>query len=128
MKILFTVLGDDVSPRFDLTAEVVIVQVEDGKVTKEPRTILLPAASDEELCGLIIKEDVSLVVCGGIEEVHCEYLTWKKVKVIDNIIGPYQKALDLVLENKLEPGAILVGPVAEGEHRRGAPAETGAAK
>lgn len=113
MKILITVHRDDVAPRFDLANEVILARAVDGKMEGEPRTILMPAASDEALCGLIIKEDVSVVVCGGIEEVHHEYLAWKKVRVIDGVIGPYRKALELAARGGLEPGTILPGAVAE---------------
>jgi predicted Fe-Mo cluster-binding NifX family protein len=109
MKILITIVGSDVAPRFDLVMEVIVFHVEDGKVLGEPRTILLPGASAEELCSLIIKEDISLVITGGIEDVHYQYLTWKKVQVIDGIIGPYGQALELALAGGLERNQILAG-------------------
>ncbi len=65
--------------------------------------------SAEELCNLIIKENVAILVCGAIEENNYKYLTWKKIKVIDSVIGPYQEALELALENKLEGNTILPG-------------------
>ena len=107
MKILITVTEKDVAPRFDLANEIVVAKSEDGKISGRPRTILLPRPSAEELCGLILKEGVSLVVCGGIEENHCSYLTWKKVKVIDSVIGPYQDALIAACNGDLLPGAIF---------------------
>lgn len=39
-------------------------------------------------------ESVQDVICGGLDEEFYQYLTWKKVTVYDNIIGP----LDLVLD------------------------------
>jgi predicted Fe-Mo cluster-binding NifX family protein len=109
MKILITTSKNHVEPRFDLSSEIVIASARDGQILGEPRIILLPGASSEEICALVIKEDVSVVICGGIEEVHYQYLTWKKVKVIDSIIGPYEQALNLALSDKLEAGAILPG-------------------
>jgi len=109
MKILITISKNHVEPRFDLSSEIVIASARDGQILGEPRIILLPGASSEEICALVIKEDVSVVICGGIEEVHYQYLTWKKVKVIDSIIGPYEQALNLALSDKLEAGTILPG-------------------
>lgn len=108
MKILITLLGSDVAPRFDLTTEVLLVNAEAGKVVGKPKTILLPRASAEELCSLLLKEDVNCLICGGIEESHYEYVLWKKVRVIDKVIGPYARALELALANQLESGAILL--------------------
>ena len=109
MKILITIQKNEVSSRFDQTAEIVIIEMDAAKNMGEPRIILLPGISGEDICSLAIKEDISLVICGGIEETHYQYLTWKKIKVIDGVIGPYQRALDFVASNTLKPGVILPG-------------------
>jgi predicted Fe-Mo cluster-binding NifX family protein len=70
---------------------------------------LLPGPSGDELCSLIIKEDVSLVVCGGIEEAFFQYLVWKKITVIDRVIGPAEEVLRLALAGKLRTGTVLRG-------------------
>ena len=107
MKILITILGDDVAPRFDLTTEVLVANAENGKLYGKTRNLLLPRPSTEELCGLILKENVTVVVCGGIEEEHYNYLQWKKVTVIDGIIGPFGPAMKLCLTGDLKAGTIL---------------------
>jgi predicted Fe-Mo cluster-binding NifX family protein len=109
MKILVTIEKNDVAPRFDQTSEILITETDGEKVTGNPRIILLPGTSGEDICGLAIKENISLVICGGIEETHYEYLRWKKIKVVDGVIGPYGQALDFALANNLKPGAILPG-------------------
>lgn len=109
MKVLVTVSGEEVSNRFDLTSEVVIAECADGNIIGKPRTILLGRPSAEELSGLILKENITVVICGAIEENHYRYLTWKNVKVLDSVIGPYREALHMVSGNTLSPGEILPG-------------------
>lgn len=109
MKVLLAIQGDYIAPRFDLTTEVVIAVVNNGRLQGEPSTLLLSGASGEELCGLIVKEDISTLICGGIEESQYEYLVWKKLKVIDMVVGPCEQALQFYLEGGLEPGTILPG-------------------
>ena len=71
------------------------------------KTLVLPHASVEELCHLILAEEVRTVVCGAIEEEYCQYLTWKKITVIDSVMGPWEKALERYTEGCLQPGDIL---------------------
>lgn len=108
MKFLVTTQAEDVAPRFDLATEVTIVTIVNNRQTGEPRTILLPGPSADELCGLVLKEDVSVVICGGIEEEHYQYFSWKKIKVIDRVIGRTVEVLRLAIANKLRPGAVVV--------------------
>lgn len=108
MKILLTLRDTDIAPRFDLTTEVLIVEADGNKpFIGKPRNILLPGPSADELCSLIIKESISLVVCGGIEESHYQYLAWKKIPVIDKVIGPAAEVLRLAASGGLKAGMIL---------------------
>lgn len=107
MRILITLRADDVAPRFDLCSEVLIADFTAGKPGPELRNVLLSGPSGDELCSLILKENVDAVVCGGIEESFFQYLLWKKVKVIDRVIGPSSKALKLALEGSLQPGVVI---------------------
>jgi predicted Fe-Mo cluster-binding NifX family protein len=115
MKILITIQKNEVSPRFDQTSEILITESGDEKNPAAPRIILLPGISGEDICSLAIKEGISLVICGGIEETHYQYLKWKKIKVIDRVIGPYEQALHFAKTNKLKPGIILPGASKSGE-------------
>lgn len=107
MKILITLQGDQVAPRFDLCSEVMICKTGETNGNEEPRTVLLPNPSSDELCSLIIKEEIALVICGGIEETHFQYLEWKKVKVIDRVIGDHLALRRLAQEDQLHPGTIV---------------------
>ncbi len=109
MKILITISGDDIAPRLDMTREVLVINCKNKELTEEPKTILLGKSSAEDICSFIIKEDISCLICGGIEEKHYKYLQWKKTKVVDSVIGPHQQALRLFLKNQLTKGSILPG-------------------
>ncbi len=109
MKIMISTRGDFVSPRFDLSSEVVIATCYDHQLMEEPRSLILSDISAEVLCDLALKEDVALVVCGGIEDEHYKFLIWKKIKVIDAVIGPYADVLQLAMNNELQSGTIFAG-------------------
>ncbi|MFA7383813.1 MAG: hypothetical protein WC001_10215 [Desulfurivibrionaceae bacterium] len=107
MKIVATLQNNDIAPRFDLTTEVLIAKIVRGKISGEPRTVLLPGPGSDALCSLVIREEASLVICGGIEEAHFQYLVWKKIEVIDRVIGPAVEAIALAIVKQLRPGEIV---------------------
>ncbi|MCL7488257.1 MAG: hypothetical protein M8357_08820 [Desulfobulbaceae bacterium] len=116
MKVLITISGKNIAPRFDLVTEVLVANIDQEKKTAtRVRTILLPRPSAEELCSLILKENISTVICGGIEDTYYKYLSWKNVKIIDSVIGPFTEALRHIQNNSLASWAILTGAATETE-------------
>lgn len=101
---LLVVLQDQrVAPRFDLALEVYLLQ--DGD--ESGRTLILGQTSPEKLCHLIVDNERTEVVCGGIEDEHYQYLTWKKVRVLDSVIGPLEWVLERWRSGKLQAGDIF---------------------
>ncbi|MBM9519375.1 hypothetical protein JWG39_06000 [Desulforhopalus vacuolatus] len=107
MKLLIPTCGNHVAPRFDNATEVLIATCYDRQLLEEPRFILLANPSAEGLCDMILKEQVKCVVCCGIEEEHYRFLKWKKITVIDSVIGRWKPALDLAVGGELSAGDIL---------------------
>jgi hypothetical protein len=106
-KLLIPLQGDFVAQRFDLAAEVVVVRFDHGQYAAPPKTVILERPSDEELCQMIVRSNVTDVVCGGIDELHYNFLTWKKVSVIDAVIGGWRAALERAVAGTLQPREIL---------------------
>lgn len=111
---MITTRGDFVAPRFDLSPEVIIATCYDQQLLEEPRSIILSDVSAELICDVALRENISIVICGGIEEQHYQFLSWKKIIVIDAVIGSYLDVLKMVIKNTLKPGTILPG-VTSGE-------------
>ena len=114
-KLLITIWRDQVAPRFDLTSEVLVATVDSTGELLHSKTVILPAVSAEGLCHLILTEGITTVICGGIEEEYFQYLTWKKVRVIDSVIATYDLALEFAQQDAGVPddgvhrGAQIVG-------------------
>ena len=68
----------------------------DKQLMEEPRSLLLADVSAEILCDLALKENIAMLICGGIEEEHYRFLTWKNITVIDSVVGPYLKILQIL--------------------------------
>lgn len=108
-KLFMPIQGDFVAPRFDLAAEVLIVRFANGKQEGDPRTIIMERPSDEALCQMVVEENITDLVCGGIDEVHYNFLIWKKVNVMDGVIGGWSAALEKAVRGELKQGEILAG-------------------
>jgi len=106
-KILIPLYGNDIAPRFDLATEVLITDLDENSENREEKIVVLPQASAEQLCSLVITEEVDVVVCSGIEEEYYQYLTWKRVRVLDSVIGPRESVLERFYKGRLKSGDIL---------------------
>jgi len=109
-KVLITLCENDVAPRFDLTSEVFIATLTDSGAVKRKKTIVLAHSSADELCQLMIAEGIDLLICNGIEQEYFEYLTWKKIEVVDSVMGPWERAFERIRIRELKAGAILFDP------------------
>lgn len=108
-KVLITLYGNEVAPRFDLATEVLIATLgPDGRVEEE-KTVVLPQASAENLCHMVLTEEIQAVICGAIEEEYHQYLTWKRVNVFDSVMGSLEAVLERLEEGTLRSGDILFG-------------------
>jgi predicted Fe-Mo cluster-binding NifX family protein len=113
-RVLVTIHDEYVSPRFDLTTEVLVVELAvDGAVLSR-RTVVLPESSAEALCHLVISDGVDEVICGAMEEEYYQYLTWKKVRVIDSVVAEWEEALAMHQAGDLTDGDVMIRPVGEG--------------
>jgi predicted Fe-Mo cluster-binding NifX family protein len=106
-KILIPLYENDVAPRFDLATEVLIVTGIGKTGSGDKKMMVLPRASADQLCHLIITEGIHTVICSGIEDDYYQYLTWKRINVIDSVVGSSQLALKRYAEESLKPGDIL---------------------
>jgi Dinitrogenase iron-molybdenum cofactor. len=107
-----TLCGDAVAPRFDMTAEGLVVSIEPGVtssnlIREQGRHLVLAHTSSEELCDVITRAGVTIVVCGGIEEDYYHYLRWKRIEVVSDVMGPLDAVLARQAEGKLQPGDCL---------------------
>jgi predicted Fe-Mo cluster-binding NifX family protein len=106
-KVFIPLYGEEVAPRFDLATEVLLGEYsKQGQIINE-KVLLLPGPSAERLCQMILSESVKVVICGGIEQEFYDYLSWKHISVIDNIIGTGHAAFARLVSGQLNAGDIL---------------------
>ena len=107
-RIIMPLFGSEVAPRFDMALEVLTAKFAAPDNVFDEKVLILPEASAERLCHLIISVEETTLICGGIEQEHFDYLTWKQIEVIDNVIGPSDEVLKRFAEGRLIAGDILL--------------------
>jgi predicted Fe-Mo cluster-binding NifX family protein len=107
-KLMVIIQGDFIAPRFDLATEVLIVRFENNRAVGEAKMIIRERPSDESLCQMAVEEHITNIICGGIEEVHFNFLVWKKITVLDAVVGGWEKAVEKCVAGTLQQGEILI--------------------
>ena len=114
-KLLIPVHQENIEPRFDMATEVFIILLSEDMSVQEKKTVVLPRSSADELCHLILSENITTLICGAIEDEYYQFLKWKKIKIFDSIAGTWSDALDKWTKNILSSGDILSDRMIEGK-------------
>ncbi len=115
-KLSIPVFQENIAPRFDMATEVFIILLSENMTLEEKKTIVMPRSSADELCHLMLSENITTLICGAIENECYQFLKWKKIDIFDSIIGTWSDAFDRWQKNILNPGDILSDRIVEGKH------------
>ena len=115
-KLCIPVDQENIAPRFDMAIEVFIILLSVDMAVEEKKTIVLSRSSADELCHLILSENITTLICGAIEDEYYQFLKWKKIKIFDSIAGTWSDAFDKWKQNTLSSGDILSDRMIEGKH------------
>jgi len=100
MKLAIPVFRDRVSPRFDFSPEIWIVEVEKGEVVGKER---IPTQNLNLLQRLeqVTANGVEKVICGGIDGFCANQLGGKGIEVVQDVIGEAEVVLTDFLKGRL---------------------------
>ena len=103
MKIAIPIFGNRVSPRFDFSPEMWIIEVEKGVVLREAKFSTVNLNSLQRL-DQITSNGVDKVICGGIDDFSRNQLGRKGIAVVQDIIGDADIVFDLFMKGRLRTG------------------------
>ncbi len=115
-RIMIPLYKDEVAPRFDLATEVMIALVSKNNTVEEKKIIVLPRSSPEDLCQLVLLENINILICGAIQDEYYQFLKWKKLTIIDNVSGKWEDVFHQFLVNSLKCRDLLSKRIIEGEY------------
>jgi predicted Fe-Mo cluster-binding NifX family protein len=108
MKIAIPIFGNRISPRFDFSPEMWIIEVERGEVLKQEK---LPTANLNlpQRLEQITSNGVDKVICGGIDGFCQNQLGSKGIDIVQDVIGDAKIVFDLFMRGRLRPGLCCEG-------------------
>ena len=103
MKIAIPIFENRVSPRFDFSPELWIIEVESGEVVSQEKfptvNLNLPQRLEQ-----ITSNRVDKVICGGIDGLSRNQLGSRGIDVVQDVIGDADIVFDLFMRGRLRPG------------------------
>jgi predicted Fe-Mo cluster-binding NifX family protein len=108
MKIAVPLFGSRIAPRYDCARSLLLVEMEDGRVTGR-RTVPMPDSNPFQRARALIDLGVKVLICGGIDGFSQNEFSARGVSVIGWVTGEAGDALEAFLRGDLEPG-FMMGP------------------
>ncbi len=106
MKIAIPIFDTKVSPRFDQTQAIFLVETEHAGVVASTSLETQGWPVNEKLKALL-NLGVDILICGAIEYATLRYLSFNGVSVYSWVTGEVDDALACFLSNGMKPGIIL---------------------
>ncbi len=114
IKIAVVVSEGEVSPHFGRAEEVLIAEIDDGKV-KSRETVPAPPHDCSALPNLFVQKGVTAVIAGGMGAGAIQNLEHAGVKVFAGVSGSPEAAIESFVSGTLATGAAVCG----GDHKDG---------
>ena len=103
MKIGIPIFENRISPRFDFSPEMWVIEVERGKVVGQEKfstaNLNLPQRLEQ-----ITSNGVDKVICGGIDGLSRDQLGSRGIDVVQDVIGDADIVFDLFMRGRLRSG------------------------
>jgi predicted Fe-Mo cluster-binding NifX family protein len=103
MKIAIPTFENRISPRFDFSPEMWIIDVEGGEVVREVKFSTVNLNLLQRL-DQIASHGVNKVICGGIDDVARNQLGSRGIDVVQDVIGDAEIVFDDFMRGRLRPG------------------------
>ncbi len=119
MRIGLTVWGDRVSPVFDASRTLMIVEIEGTRVTNREYVSMHPGFPHHQI-GRLIEQGIQTLICGAISEVPAHMAEASGIVLIPFITGNVEDVLNAYLAGRLAatPVFLMPGFRRGGRHRR----------
>lgn len=93
-----------IAPRYDKAESLLLVdEQEQGRLGRE--VLAIGRMKPEDVCAMLMQQQVSTLICGGVTDECRARLGRFGVKILDNVIGSADGAIAAYLQGRLTAGA-----------------------
>ncbi len=93
MLVAVPLFGNEVSPRFGYTTEVMLAEVDGGRI-HSLRRVVLSGRGGMQIYSLLVSMKPEVVICGGIHRSWQQSLEREQIAVVWGVIGEAEDALN----------------------------------
>lgn len=93
MLVAIPVFGDEVSPRFGYTTEMILAVIESGKVCSKQK-LIVTGQGGMQVYSLLLSLRPQTLICGGIHRRWQRMLEHENIKVLWGVVGRVDDALN----------------------------------
>ncbi len=106
-KIAICQFNGRVSPRFDHSAELVMVTMDHSGSIEKREVIFTAALNPGDLAALLALHRIETLICGGVRKDCQQMLRKNNIQLIDNVIGDVDDVLHLYQKGDLRRGDVV---------------------
>jgi predicted Fe-Mo cluster-binding NifX family protein len=100
-RIAIPVFNSRVSPVFDTCTRLLLIDFEDSRIIKRTE-FALDNFSFRERLQIFAKNDVAVIICGGISDVFHTILSSSDIRLISGICGNVDEVLKAHIDDRLD--------------------------
>jgi predicted Fe-Mo cluster-binding NifX family protein len=124
IRLAIPYFGSRVAPRLDGARRLLLLSIEDGKVTSRESVETSSRTSAGKL-RLMKRREVGVVICGGIDQQSLRLFRSSGMRIFSWITGEVDDAVRMFLRGDLKPGTMLDLRAGRHASRQGADEGTG---
>jgi len=106
-KIAICQFNGRVSPRFNHSAEVVMVTMDHSGLVEKKQVIFTATLNPSDLATLLGLHQIETLICGGVKKDCQQILQKNNIELIDNVIGNVDDVLRLYQKGELHRGDVV---------------------
>jgi len=109
MRIAIPIRDDFVSPAFDFSRRLLLVDIEDGREARRSEIVLLPESTPQR-AGRLRDSGVAILICGAISRDLAGWVARGGIEILPYVSGPIDEVLKAYVSGQLaDPRFVLPG-------------------